>query len=107
MQPGNVPESYSDFLALVSRASIVSFFRPLGVVESDGTVDLTIDDFAADRRSCVSLRMASASCGTVEVKTLLGYDKTRNRWTDYFSYAANADKTRSAGAACRSRGTEG
>ena len=68
------PASFVDILALVQRAHCVTWFR------DSGFLNIFIDDLPADRRTVVVVRVNRLS---VEVRQLHGYDRKRDRWTDY------------------------
>ena len=72
-----IPKTYRDVLAIVSLAEMFSWHRDAK------TFDLIFDDLPADRRTCLTVRMAEGGKGMVEVKTLHGYQPGAHRWTDY------------------------
>lgn len=74
-----IPKTYRDMLAIVADADIFSWHREAK------TVSLTFDDLPADRRTCLSLYMASAGKGMIEVRTLDGYEPDKHRWSNYCS----------------------
>lgn len=77
--PTTQPKTYADVLVLARAAQMLSWHR------SSNTLTLTIDDMAADRRSCIDIRIQSGKAGIVEGRTLSGYDSVKKRWSQYCS----------------------
>lgn len=83
------PKTYADALTLAKGAQIVAYHRALGTRSDAAVLMFTVDDYAADRRTCITLHMASEKAGRFEIRTLCGYDKTAHRWGEYCAPAGN------------------
>lgn len=73
------PRTYADVLTLAQASHVLFWDR------RNRTLALTFDDYTADRRTCATVSLSRGKCGTVEIRTLSGYDPAKHRWGDYCS----------------------
>jgi len=74
MKQGNIPEGFTDLLALAQKCSFLSFIR------DSSDLSIYFDDMANDRRTIIICRIKALS---FELKTLYGYNKESKNWSDY------------------------
>jgi hypothetical protein len=77
------PATYADVLTLAQSAQIVSYYRRTGDAAPSAVVMLTLDDYAADRRTVLEVYMGRGRAGVAQFKTLSGYDPRKHRWGEY------------------------